>query len=466
MVNNASRDILVISDLHLGENLGEPKSAKILELERQLVSFLDAHRTDGRPWRLVVNGDLLELAGVTVLPRDVGVTADVHPHDHRYGLGSRAHAAAVKLELILARHDPVFDALARFLAAGHPVEIVIGNHDIELSWPSVQRVFTEEMVRRAARFGARDSDVRRAFTFHRWFYLERGLVWIEHGHQYDPYCSFEEQLEPATDATEIDPNLGGLLPRYVVPRIGLDAHGLEHSFVAYLRLWLRAGARRLFSVLRAYVAVCWRMIHHWRARAPAQLAARRDRARVHLRLLAEALAVQEELLLELAGLAHAPVSVSLGRIVRALMMDRLLVLTAGPLVLAALLVLLPWEWLPYAVFGASFPLGAGGWMALTSREPTDPSEAMRHSAHRIRQRAGVRFVVMGHSHRPLVDGDATGGYLNGGHWVPGTDRSFTHVRIERRGGVPRATLCQWRDARAILWVRPGSPVAVRLVPAA
>src|SRR5690606_37827431 len=64
------RDLLVISDLHLGESLGAT-SDRTRDLDRALVEFLAHHARSGR-WRLVVNGDMLDLVGATVLPAEVG----------------------------------------------------------------------------------------------------------------------------------------------------------------------------------------------------------------------------------------------------------------------------------------------------------------------------------------------------------------------------------------------------------
>src|SRR5438270_8628492 len=76
--NGLDKNILVISDLHLGEDL-RPGGANVsylrhlATLERELEKFLQhytAHRLDGRPWRLVVNGDMVDFMSVMILPED------------------------------------------------------------------------------------------------------------------------------------------------------------------------------------------------------------------------------------------------------------------------------------------------------------------------------------------------------------------------------------------------------------
>jgi hypothetical protein len=66
---------LVISDLHLGEDLspsaGEANTLHIDIVERQLISFLRYYarrREDGRPWRLIVNGDMVDFVSIAIFP--------------------------------------------------------------------------------------------------------------------------------------------------------------------------------------------------------------------------------------------------------------------------------------------------------------------------------------------------------------------------------------------------------------
>lgn len=462
-----ARDLLVISDLHLGEGLAG-KTDAVRALERALVDFLDHHRQDGRHWRLVVNGDGIDLVGITVLPAEAGDLVGLHPDDHTYGLGGRSHAATHKLGRVLLHHEEVFRALARFVGAGHELSLVLGNHDAELHWPDAQALlrdglaalWTEEAA--AGAEGARTADeVREAIAFHPWFFLEDGVAWIEHGHQYDPYCSFEEVLDPATDEEEIDPNVGALLLRYVGSRFAEDVHDAwGHGFWGYLRFAAAQGLSRFGAIVTGYLDMNRRLVSFWWQRDPARLAARAARARARLQGLARRFRVEESRLLEVARLRSRPVVADLSRLLQAVMLDRLALLVLGPAILLAPLLLLPWGWLPFGLLGVGLPLALWGRFAMAEREPADPRQTMRAMARRIREIARVPIVVMGHTHDPTVEGDGSGWYLNTGTWVPHGDRAFTHVRIERIAGGVRARLCQWRDgaSRAL----EGEPVAVRV----
>src|SRR6478609_9561679 len=104
MRTDVQRNILVISDLHLGEDL-RPGVANVsylrhlVKLERELQAFLAYHtqnRIDGKPWTLVVNGDMVDFMSVCIMPE--GNTDD--EEDRLYGLGFGERQSQKKLEKV------------------------------------------------------------------------------------------------------------------------------------------------------------------------------------------------------------------------------------------------------------------------------------------------------------------------------------------------------------------------------
>jgi hypothetical protein len=108
-------------------------------------------------------------------------------------------ALAWRLRVTMREHAPVFVALGRFLAAGHRVEIIKGNHDVELQWAAVQRAFFETMTELLEAAGdPLDEDLlQERVGFHVWFWYEAGRVYVEHGNQYDEFNSLPNFLDPA-----------------------------------------------------------------------------------------------------------------------------------------------------------------------------------------------------------------------------------------------------------------------------
>jgi UDP-2,3-diacylglucosamine pyrophosphatase LpxH len=437
----------VISDLHLGDGIGAPAQRGEQALDRELEAFLHHYsvvRREGRPWRLVINGDMVDFLGV-LLREPAAADAD----QASYELRACSEAAELRMEAVIERHGGVFAALAGFVAAGNEVAVIIGNHDAEFHFPAVQERFRGAILGAMQRSGAPDADAAVArIAFHPWFFFEEGVAWIEHGHQYDPYCSFEDVLEPATDATEIDPNVGSGLVRYVLNHLMVDAHDqYDDGFFGHLRFAGRQGVRGGLGVVAGYRDMCVRLIGHWRERTPERILARMKRSKERMAGLARRFRLRDEQLARVRALWSPPVVQDLGRLLRAVMLDRLFLLVLTPLLLLAPLVT-PWEWLPFVGVPLVVGFGAGLRQAMRARETPDPREAMRLVSRRLREMLRVPVVVFGHTH----DATEEPGYLNTGTWAAhGSKRAFTHVLIERTKGGVEAKLLQWRDGDSRAW---------------
>lgn len=441
-------NLLVISDLHLGEGIGTPVPRDPATLDRELRAFLEHYtvvRRDNRPWRLVINGDMVDFIGVSIK----GDAAS--PADYRtYGLGARARDAAAKMAAVIERHDGVFQALGRFVGAGNEVSVVLGNHDAEFHFPEVQILFRDAVARGLNEHGIeRDVSVawmENAVQFCPWFFFEEGVAWIEHGHQYDPYCSFEDVLEPASDAAEIDPNVGSVLVRYVLSQVDKDiGDQYDDGFWGHLRFAASRGVSGGIAVVTGYADMNRRLFRFWWDRSPVVLKARMERSKARFDVIARKARIAEERLATVRDMWMRPVGQDFGRLLRAVMLDRLMVLLATPLLLLAPL-MTPWEWLPLVglVVGGTF--GVALRAAMRERETPDPRAAMRRVSATLREHLRVPFVVFGHSHDAAAELAETGAYFNTGTWVAhGPKRAFTHVLIERGVDGVRARLLQWRD---------------------
>jgi UDP-2,3-diacylglucosamine pyrophosphatase LpxH len=131
-----------------------------------------------------------------------------------YGLGTSWCEAVWKMNRIAEGHSGFFSAVSWFIGEGNSVVMMKGNHDIELHWPQVQeriRVLLVDAHSRlsmggpgtadpVAKKGADSGQIRVALrnrtTFAPWIYYEPGIVYIEHGNQYEVLDAFEDFLEP------------------------------------------------------------------------------------------------------------------------------------------------------------------------------------------------------------------------------------------------------------------------------
>jgi UDP-2,3-diacylglucosamine pyrophosphatase LpxH len=474
----ARNNILIISDLHLGEDIKPAGSGHIKHLvllERELVAFLEHYRRtrrDGLPWELIVNGDMVDFLSVCLLPQDdeSHPATEVSEEDTVYGLSSKPKAARAKMQKVLARHPSVFKALGAFVAAGNKLSIVVGNHDVEFHWPLVQETFklgiaalwsaTPASLRPGAMTGA---EVAAQITFHPWFYFQENVVWVEHGHQYDEFCSFDYVLNPVEPERndEIMPTLGGASYRYIANHIkGMDPHQAEEfSAVGYVRMTLGLGWRGIKQMVRGYTAFAACMLSMWRklSKVPEKVEVTRLGHREKLRALAHHVRLSEDTLVALDDLRQRPAIRNLFKLVMVLMLDRIALLAVTTALILTFFLAFPTVAALPAVAVALFLAWCCGQFLARQHTGTDPSQKMKVIPERIRRIVRAPFVVFGHSHKPVaLPLDEGGMYFNTGTWVaterPGLLHAFTHVMIRHAADGPKATLCQWRDGTSQTYV--------------
>ena len=444
MPGGRPHNLLVVSDLHLGEELLPGASADrrhaVALAAGAFIEFLRHHqrtRLDGRPWRLVINGDLFDFMSVDRGP--------IAPGADR--LARTPAQAVVQLRAIALHHRAVLGQLASFVAAGHRVDIIAGNHDRELIWPEVGAALRAELLALAPRgLGAAELEAR--VGVHPWFVHEPGVAWIEHGDRYDEQCAAEYALAPE------DPRTGALgenVDYAAFCTLGhaapdLDIHGTEGwSFGGFMRYGWGRGVRPLCTLLASYGHFVRRLLAarglHRSPRLRRQRAERHARARA---ALAGQAGLPDTTLAALDELASAPITASARRLARLLMLDRWVAMLATVLALVVAFVALTpaLATVTSALAGLAIWTGAGRLAGgdLASQLP------MQRVPAAIRDHVGVPVVVFGHTHAPLRQVLPGGGvYVNSGTWLPairpGLLRAFTHVAIV--GGV--AELRQWRD---------------------
>lgn len=467
-----AHNLLVLSDVHLGSDLvqharpGAPvRTAASERRDRELSALLDWYRQrprGERPWRLVIAGDFIDFVGMSLPAPAQGLCTEPNEDEREHGLGSAVDHTLAKLERVAEHHGRVFEALGRFLDAGNTMVVVRGNHDVDLHWPEVQAAFKNVIARSY-------SGASERIEFSDWFYYEKGVVFIEHGHQYDEFCSYEHVLHPVTP---LDPkrslrSLSDVLLRYVVrPTQGLSESGHDvASAVDYLRFGARLGLRGMLRLGARFARAVGVLISMWREHMSDAAQWVRDEHERKLLLLAEAKQLSLINLRALASLQRPPMTKNLLRLLAAVMVDRVLVSVAAVALLTWVLLA---KWTPQ--FGVA--LGASTAILLVAaiawrkaRGAIDASDALRDHAGRVARLFPAAFIVMGHTHLPEVrradDGDAT--YVNLGAWAeedgpdgaaPALPATRTHLVVELADGRPEARLLAWDETRGPESYRP------------
>ena len=291
-----------------------------------------------------------------------------------------------------------------------------------------------------------------------WFYYEEGLIYVEHGHQYDVYCSYDHLLHPVSpsDPRRSCASFSDVLIRYVVrPTPGMSEAGHEKAgCLDYLRFALRLGHRGLVSLASRFGGAVLALIRLWREQfSDAANWVRQEHER-KMALLAQAQQIGIDRLRALARLQRPPVTRSLTLLLASVMLDRIVVGVA--LFVALLTVLLSTDdWLARVGISAAAvgALAGVGVLWKRQREDIDASAALRDRAPLLAKLFPAAFVVMGHTHLPEVHshpGDLT--YVNLGAWAeedadgstaPLLPATRTHLVLERRGEELQARLMTW-----------------------
>ena len=247
-------NIVIISDLHLSEGR-HPVTKKFNlnedfffdeEFDRFLNYLEGESQRRGRKWRLIVAGDMVDFLQITTLPESAEF--ELRKSEEEYGLGTHPDKTIWKMKVMMNGHWIFFKGLGRFISAGNKCTIMTGNHDIEWTIPQVQTAFREEMKKYLPKeVNDREEILMSQIEFCPWFYYEPGLIWVEHGHQYDGINSFDYFLFPyLPNSKELMLPSGSFFVRYLfnkVEQIDPFADNIN-PLSSYLRKYL---PRLLFS---------------------------------------------------------------------------------------------------------------------------------------------------------------------------------------------------------------------------
>lgn len=465
-----SFDYLLLSDIHLGSDIVthlRPWAAtswllREAEVDQRLVALLDHYRVqraEGRSWRLVIAGDFLDLVGVSLPPHGADVTTKPTAEEERHGLGSAADHVVHKLHAIVQRHPTVFTALARFVAAGNSLVVVRGNHDIELHWRAAQRALVDAIVQRAAL--DERAAVQSRIEICPWFYAVDGLLYVEHGHEFDGMCSYGDPLQPTCmrDPRRIRSTPFSVLLRHVArPTRGLSSASYGYvGMGAYAVLLLHLGLFGSLRIAVRYSRACYRLVSECFVRAVDGGLHRVQRGQARLRRFAQKTGVSTARLEALRALYVEPAVQSLNFVLRSLYLDRIFAgIMAMGVVLSALVIMYYTSLLTGGL--CAIPAAVLGGYALVGRgSNTSPKAQMRLGAERIAAMFEARWVVMGHTHEPVMTklpSDAR--YVNLGSWGqddPPEEQSAAHkssttfLVLRGHTGTYTGELLHWDDVR-------------------
>ena len=411
----------VISDLHIGGGDAD-KNLEDFFQDEAFVHFVDG--VGGPGATLFINGDFIDFAQIP----PYAVPAPRH-------LLWPEPASLEKLERAYRAHGACFDALARFTQVGELV-INVGNHDLDLSWPAVQRRLSELLGGGRIRFNLRSS------RYHG--------VHIEHGHEFTPENALEKPdiwkhawTEPGKQVVEYLERVWGtdfMLEFYntlerkysfadnAKPTVTVAFHGLRKGWI---------GGREIVRL----VLFLKRRGVPWSGLSSALLS---DEDTVNT--VIDGIEDREwQTMLEERRRQDPAFEAEILEAAASLTPDERAVLAGSPA-----------------------PLGTAGEL------PSELSATLglfrdgreRRAARARLSQPGVTHVVFGHTHE-IVDGELEGTLYNPGTWIPVLDVSSDAVKakVKAAGGLSLELLNEhayWVTDRRAIEIRPDGPHAAQL----
>lgn len=502
------RAYAIVSDFHLAEGRN-PRTRRISRLENffgdhafeRLLEHLRARADrDGTRWTLVFNGDLIDFLRITSIPDPASMPQGfprITSTKTKYGLGTSPAESKWQMERAVEGHPVFFRALASFLLAGQEVVIIPGNHDVNWFWPEVRYRFfelMEELLRDVCPAGPGSEAALSAaldrIEMRSWSLFVPGLLYVEHGNQYDAANAFRNYLHPLlmdpdspVDRYELDLPFGSFFVRYFFNKVEMQspaAPNYRHAASYLYTLW-RRHFYASWNVVRSYFPYFFRTIRKVRSRRdPRDRDIRENHLRMVRRLgdeygtpeaiekiddLQEAPAYENKMdfllaILErpLRKLAMALGGILLLSFVWSLLAGGVLRSDMNPVLRTTLSLILNYGFILTGIALLILVLRPSG--EGSSYREADP-RVLRRKAARIARLLDVRYVVFGHCHQedvwPLPQ--TSGWYFNTGTWIPVIDEEHETVRpavqfpvlLIERG---EATLMRWDDARGALEEAP------------
>jgi UDP-2,3-diacylglucosamine pyrophosphatase LpxH len=456
-------DYLIVSDLHLRGGFNNP-TERLYHFDEEFADFLRyyrLHRSPNRPWQLIIGGDFIEFLYITDLPDPNAPLlrgATFLPSEHRYGAHTEAQKSRWKLDTILrSSHPQLLLALARFVAEGNHVVVLRGNHDCEMFWPEVQEHFRRLIAEHHpvdVSYMAMKEAVAQRVQFPQWFWYVPRLLYVEHGCQYDPFCSFEHFLNPVvpTCPTRIQMSIAELSIRYFTNQMKLiNAMAAENikSVSEYIGWVVRGNLSVMPRTARLYAGMVRRVLAKSGRSDPEGEAAVRAEHQRRVDAVDERFSLPPGTAAAVDAMHATPVMHSFLATAQFLALD----LIAGGIVLAAAAAaILIWYPARIGLLAMVAAVAAVGLIiyvgALRFRRVTEGAQLHR-TAERLGQLFKVRYVIFGHSHGagtwPLQGGEA---YINVGTWVPMAEESyFVYFALSGPGDDRSGGLLRWNKSK-------------------
>ncbi|MBI3554703.1 MAG: metallophosphoesterase [Deltaproteobacteria bacterium] len=236
-----AKNTFIVSDIHL--TTAEPVSPrdKLWKRFKQKDFFIDhafeiflkkiEEESEGDAVELILAGDIFDFDGVNQLPDKQRFT--ISWLERLRGLNTEERKSRFKMRKIIEDHPVFFRALGKFISRKNRVIFIIGNHDLELHWPGVQKT-----VLRALDLTEKEEEYVR---FNNFFYISNSDTLIEHGNQHDSHSNCQNPINPKIRGLRkerIRLPFGCFANRYMINGMGYFNPHSDRSYIMTARQYL------------------------------------------------------------------------------------------------------------------------------------------------------------------------------------------------------------------------------------
>lgn len=440
----------VMSDLHVSD--AEPPDPRRpgwrqykqagLANDVRIAAVLDHLRglSGGEPIELVLDGDTFDFDTIVAIPEPAPFP--VSWLEKKRGLDSEAPKSLWKMERILAFHPDLVGSLRRWIADGHTLAFIIGNHDLDLHWPAVRAKLFEALAP-----GGSDR-----VTLCEWFRLCGGDTLVIHGNQLDAYCVCQDPLHPFIEVggrSRVRSPFGNTAGKLMLNGMGYFNPHVEASFIRsfpdYARFFFRYIIR--YQPLLGFSWFWTAIVTLWVSLDEGFRPAARDLEEFGARVedVARRAQTRPPVAIALREVAVHSAVFQPWRVARELWLDRAFLLLALVAIAFYSMLTLHWvsgahTWTAAVFFLILLPFYVAYARSCRS-EVAGTEGALKRRVGQLARIAKVGRVVVGHTHRAAARDVEGVTYMNTGHWSP----AFNDVECTEPVGL-----------NAFVWIRPGA----------
>lgn len=443
----------IVSDLHLTEAEPFDPQKPFWKRYKSRDFFFDddfSHfllhlnqKTGGVPVELILNGDIFDFDAVMTLPAE--------PYFHvswlekKAGLFARPERAKFKMEFIIKEHPVFFEAIRDFILRGNKVILIIGNHDIELHFQEVQQALIKKLD--LPHF------LKEQFVISPWFYVSNSDTLIEHGNQYDPYCVFENPVNPFVYGQNFKSLLlpfGDMTCRYMVNGMGYFNPHVDSNYIMDLKGYIKFFLRYVVKT-QPLLMLTW----FWRSLTTLILVLY-ERFFLHSQPMGHGLEARVQHIARVSQVTPSqvyqmressvqPATRNPVLLLQELWLDRAFLFLVGLAVIFQVFLLIKqvvdisflWAILPILLLAPFFVFYSKSVISQVSAYK-EPNDTLLLNAAKIN---GVQRIVHGHIHEIRHEMRGAIEYLNSGTWSP----AFTDVECREK-----------IDTKTFVWIEPQS----------